>query len=512
MTGPLPFSALPTPVRYFVAVSAAVIVGLAARSSASVIDEGGFFLLLSITVLGSAWLAGSSAALIVTVVGAMFGEANAGADQYAAAQTHLALFIVEGLLLTALVAELRHARHVAEREARLAHAARLESEAANRMKDEFLATISHELRTPLNAVLGWVHLIRTGKLDADRERRGFESIDRNVRHQAQLTTDLLDISNALTGQLHLDAQPVSINDAVADAIGSVQTAVLAKDVRIEVSMPDAPVVVRGDATRLRQVVWHLLSNALKFTPREGIIEVMLDQPTPEQARVRVRDSGPGISPEFLPRIFGRFTQADASPTRAAGGLGVGLSLVRALVEQHGGDIQAGNVDGGHGAVFTVRLPVHATDQQMQPFAPMPIARHDGAPSLDGIRILLLDRDGDARELLSIILEQRGAYVQPVGSVAEALEALESWRPDVLVSDTASPEHDSYVLVGKVRSLEADRGGRIPAIALTALSRTSDQTRRLLAPARSDLPKPIEPAILIAQIARLTGRERRRAAR
>jgi signal transduction histidine kinase/CheY-like chemotaxis protein len=506
-SGPYPFPAVALPARHFVALTAVVIVFLAHRAGPTLIDEGGLFLLLSIVVLGSAWFAGTGSALSVTVLGAVLGSLVAGKNVVPAEETHLALFIGQGLLLTALVAELRRARRAAERDARLAHAAQAESEAASRMKDEFLGTISHELRTPLNAVLGWLHLINTGKLDPDTERRGFESIERNVRLQAQLTNDLLDVSKALTGNLRLEVGVVSLKTAVSEAVSQVSIAAAAKDVTLNVTEAPDPVVVRGDANRLRQIVWHLLANAIKFTPRGGNVDVTLEANA--EACITVRDTGPGIDPEFLPLIFGRFTQADSSPTRAAGGLGVGLSLVRELVDRHGGEIEVSNASTG-GAMFTVRLPLHHGDQQ-QPTA-APAAAAVSSPPLNGIRVLLLDQDRDVRELLSVVLRQRGASVRLASSVDEALEMLESWRPDVLLSDAASPEHDAYDLVGKVQSLEADRGGRIPALALTNLARTDEGARRLLSGVKRDLPKPVEPSILTAEIARLTGRERRRAQR
>jgi signal transduction histidine kinase len=509
-TGPYPFPTLPGPVRQFVSIAAAVIVFFLARSPSSVLDDGGLFLLLSILVLGSAWFAGTGAALTVTVLGAIFGWVSAAAALTPAVSTHLALFVLHGLFLTALVAELRRARRAAEREARVAHAARLEGEAANRMKDEFLATISHELRTPLNAVLGWVHLIRTGKLDSVTSQRGFESIDRNVRLQAQLTSDLLDISKALTGKLRIESRPVSLRAVAQEAVASISAAAEAKGVRVNLTTPDVAVVVRGDPDRLRQVVWHLLANGIKFTPRGGALQVSVD--ASDAAHITVRDTGPGIDPEFLPRIFDRFTQADASPTRSAGGLGVGLSLVREIVERHAGEIQAHNDASGRGAVFTIRLPLHVEDQRVRPPLRPPPSSVMSSPPLTGVRVLVLDRDRDARELLLAVLEQRGAAVRLVEGVDEALEILEAWRPDVLVSDTLSPDRDSYSLIGKVHSLESDRGGRIPALALTTFSRTNQEMRRLLSDVHCDLPKPVEPATLTAEIARLAGRERRRAQR
>jgi signal transduction histidine kinase/CheY-like chemotaxis protein len=497
------------PARHAAAFSLALLVCLLGRSS-PLIDDGGLFLLLSITVLGSAWFAGTVSALGVTVLGAIFGAWLTRASPSTAIETHLALFILDGLLLTALVAELRRARRSAERGARLADAARLRGEAANRTKDEFLATISHELRTPLNAVLGWVHLIRSGRLDSATAGRGFEAIERNVRLQAQMTSDLLDISKALTGRLRIDSRPVSLNGAVREAAAYAWAAAAAKDVRLRITVPDTPIVVRGDANRLRQVVWHLLGNAIKFTPRGGAVDLTAE--SGDVAVITVRDTGPGIDAEFLPRMFGRFSQADVSPTRTTGGLGVGLALVRELVERHGGDIEARNAPEGRGAIFTVRLPVHAEDQVSHPVAPAAAVQTVNSPPLDGVRVLILDRDRDARELFSVVLEQRGALVRGTSSVDEALEMLESWRPDVLVSDAMSPDRDAYALIGKVHSLEAHRGGRIPALALTTLARTDERTRRLLSDVQRDLPKPVEPAVLTAEVARLAGRERRRAVR
>jgi len=507
-TGTYPFPSIPGPVRHLVALLLVVIVFLASRMSGSVIDDGGLFLLLSIAVLGAAWFSGTGSALAVTVLGAILGSAT-GHVATAAVQTHLALFVGQGLLLTALVAALRDARQRAETAAGIAEAGRREVESASRMKDEFLGTISHELRTPLNAVLGWLHLIQTGRLDASTQSRGLESIERNVRLQAQLTADLLDVSKALTGRLMVDKRPVSLTGVVADAVAQVTTAASAKDVLLHVASPDRPLIVRGDPNRLRQVVWHLLANAIKFTPRGGRVEVALE--SDGMACIFVRDTGPGIARDFLPHIFERFTQADSSPTRLAGGLGVGLSLVRELVERHGGEIQVRNLDAG-GAEFRVQLPLHKSDQAEQPWLPAPSGAAVSSPPLDGVRVLLLERDEDVRELFSVVLQQRGASVRVAASVAQALEMLESWRPDVLVSDALTPERDSYALVGKIQALEADRGGRIPALALTTMTRTDEDMRRMLLEVKRDLPKPLEPAVLTAEIARMTGRERRRAKR
>jgi signal transduction histidine kinase len=502
-----PFSTRPPPLRFAVALASVGIVFLANAAFDNVIDDGSQFLLLGMAVMASAWFAGTGPALAATVLGAVLGAWDVPASMFSerATQTHLALFVVQGLLLTALVSELRRARRIAEQQARDAQEARRGSEIANRTKDEFLGTISHELRTPLNSVLGWVHLLRTGKLDASTARRGFESIERNVRLQAQLTGDLLDVSKALTGHLRLDSRPVSLSEACRQAVIAALPAAQAKDVDVTSTIPASLLPVLGDATRLRQVAWHLLANAIKFTPRGGSVDLTLES-TADTAIMIVTDSGPGIAPGFLPRIFDRFTQEDPSTTRTAGGLGVGLSLVRDLVELHGGEIRARNREANAGALFVARFPLHAVE--LENVALADISRPASA-SLDGLRVLVLDQDADGRELLRTILQQRGATVRTADTVADALEALEAWRPDVLVSDSSTPEHDSYALVAKVQSLESDRGGRIPAAALTTFARTDQHVRRMLAEFQLELPKPVEPAMLTAEIARLAGRERRR---
>jgi signal transduction histidine kinase len=506
-----PFPAQPAPLRFAVALAAVGAVLVIDYFFGSLIDDGSHFLLLGTAVMASAWFAGTGPALLATVVGALAGawDGPGSVDNVRATQAHLALFMVQGLLLTALVSELRRARRDAEHEANVAREARRESEAAGRMKDEFLATISHELRTPLNSVLGWLHLLRTGKLDSATSVRGFESVERNVRLQAQLTSNLLDVSKVLTGQLRLDSRPVSLSDAARQAVIAATPAAQAKGVRVTSDIPDGSIAVLGDSTRLRQVVWHLLANAVKFTPGGGAVGLTVRQST-DQATLTVSDSGPGIDRDFLPRIFDRFTQEDPSPTRTAGGLGVGLSLVRDLVELHGGRIEARNNDDGSGAEFTASFPLHVGE--MAESGAVPAASPPSSPPLDGLRVLVLDQDADGRDLLRTVLQQRGAAVRTAVSVADALESLESWRPDILVSDSGTPEHDSYALVGKVRSLESDRGGRIPAAALTAFARTDERMRRMLEAFQCDLPKPVEPSTLTAEIARLTGRERRRVAR
>ena len=505
-----PFPTFTAPVRLVIALSMIVAVFLVDQYAGHLLDNGAHFLLMGVVVIASAWFAGTGAALGTTIVAAVLGAVRVSTRDETGF-THLALFIVNALLAMAVVAELRHARRSAEARAGEAQAARQQADAASRLKDEFLATISHELRTPLNAVLGWVHLLRTGKLDRETAARGLESIERNVRLQAQLTADLLDVSKALTGKLRVDSRPTALDDAVRQTLGSAELAAEAKGVRVEPALSEG-VIVQGDPARLRQIAWQLLTNAIKFSSRGGVVEIAVDA-FGQDARLIVRDNGPGIDPQFLPRIFERFTQADASPTRKTGGLGVGLALVRELVELHGGEVEARNREDGSGSIFMVRFPLKSIERTRAVSIEPPTSRGDGnGPFLEGLRVLVLDQEREARELLRTMLQQRGAVVHAVGSVADALQDLESWRPDVLVSDSLSPEHDSYALIGKVQSLDAERGGRIPAVALTMAGRTDQRLRAMLSAVQADVPKPIEPAALTAEIARLSGRERRRARR
>lgn len=509
-----PFRTLSAPLRFAVSIGSVTAVFLIDRVGRTAVDDGSLFLLLGMAVMVSAWIAGTGPALASTVLGAVMGAFHPGdsAPDSAAMSMHLALFVTQGLLLTAVVSELRASRRAAIQQARDAQNARREAETANRLKDEFLATVSHELRTPLNAVLGWVHLLRTGKLDAPTSARGLESIERNIKLQSQLTSDLLDVSKSLTGKLQVDSRPTLLTESVRQALGAVATAARAKGVAIDVSLPQEAIVVLGDANRLRQIAWHLLANAIKFTPRGGRIQLSL-VPARDDVRLIVRDSGPGIAVDFLPRIFDHFTQADSSVTRAVGGLGVGLALVREIVELHAGEIEARNREDADGAEFTLRFPMQPAEVLEHSLdGPPTLSLQSGGPPLDGVRVLVLDRDYDAREVLRTVLLQRGASVRTVDTVADALESLEVWHPDVLVSDSASPEHDSYVLFGRVQALDAARGGRIPAITLTSAARTDERLSRLLAGAQRDIPKPIEPAVLTAEIAHLTGRERRRVRR
>ncbi|HEX9941489.1 MAG TPA: response regulator [Thermoanaerobaculia bacterium] len=389
----------------------------------------------------------------------------------------------------------------------LEQAARQQAEEANRMKDEFLATLSHELRTPLNAILGWVQVLRTGKLDEAAAARALETIERNSRMQAQLIADLLDVSRIITGKLRLDFKPVELHRIIDAALESVRPAADAKGIQLAVSLGRLSSPVLGDADRLQQVVWNLLSNAIKFTPRSGRVEVRLSESAPN-ALIQVSDTGIGIRPDFLPYVFDRFRQAESSLTRSHGGLGLGLSIVRHMVELHGGTVEVDSVGEGQGATFTVRLPLRAELAEASPLEGRPAAssRVWSLPDLlKDVRVLVVEDEEDTRDLLVTALEQCGAEVAAVGSVPAALAAFDRATPDVLVSDIGIPEEDGYSLIHKVRSREAGNGGKVPAAALTAYARAEDRLRALEAGFQTHLAKPVDPSELVATVARLAGR-------
>jgi signal transduction histidine kinase/ActR/RegA family two-component response regulator len=388
-------------------------------------------------------------------------------------------------------------------------AARTEAQEANRIKDEFLSTVSHELRTPLNAMLGWVQMLRSGKLNEATFARALEIIERNARSQNQLIEDLLDISRIISGKLRLQIRPVELTSVINAAMDSVRLAAEAKAIQLTCELDTSTGLVVGDSERLQQVVWNLMSNAIKFTPKGGHVTVQLERIN-SHAEITVSDTGQGISPEFLPYIFERFRQADSATTRSHGGLGLGLAIVRHLVELHGGTIHADSLGEGQGATFKVKLPLTALRQQTssrtkisptdEPGVPL-----NGSPQLNGLQVLVVDDEVDARELLTTLLEQRGAFVTAAASVEEALKLIEQSTPDVLVSDIGMPGEDGYALIRQVRARESQTGGRIPAAALTAYARSEDRRQALLAGFQTHLPKPVEPAELIAVVANLSGR-------
>jgi signal transduction histidine kinase/DNA-binding response OmpR family regulator len=394
-----------------------------------------------------------------------------------------------------------------------AHKAKIEAETANRLKDEFLATVSHELRTPLNAMLGWTRLLRAGKLDEAKQRQALETVERNAVAQQQIIEDILDVSRIITGKLRLEVSPVDLGAIVSEAADSIRPSAEAKGVRLQSISDSAASLVLGDANRLQQIVWNLLSNAVKFTPRAGRVQVVLERIN-SYVEITVRDTGKGISREFLPFVFERFRQADSSTTRQFGGLGLGLAIVRHLTELHGGTVQAASPGEGQGATFTVRFPlaiIHGT-AELAKAGGLPLRPPDDAPaaadygfSLEGVKVLAVDDEADARELMTVVLTQCRASVKAVSSVREALEVLEQWKPDVLISDIGMPSDDGYSLIRKIRALPKDRGGSLPAAALTAYARSDDRVRALAAGYQTHVSKPVEPSELVAVIASLAGR-------
>ena len=386
--------------------------------------------------------------------------------------------------------------------------ARLEAEAANRVKDEFLSTLSHELRTPLTAIMGWSHLLLHGEVAAEKEQQAIETIARNARSQAQLIDDLLEVSRIITGKLRLDFSPCKLQPVIDAAAESIRPTAEAKAVRLEVLRETQTNLVLGDPERLQQVVWNLLSNAVKFTPKGGLVRVTV-QRIKSQVEITVTDSGTGISPDFLPHVFDRFSQADGSTTRTFGGLGLGLAIVRHLVELHGGIAHAKSAGKGQGATFTVRLPVMPEDQQVFSVDVQPpqhvhavVDSSGNSPSLKGLRVLIVDDELDARELVTTMLEHCGAEVKAAVSADEALEYLENWKPGVLIADIGMPGEDGYALIEKVRSLSLERGGRVPALALTAYARPEDRARALSAGYQVHLSKPVNRFELASAVASL----------
>jgi signal transduction histidine kinase/DNA-binding response OmpR family regulator len=382
-----------------------------------------------------------------------------------------------------------------------------EAAAANRAKDEFLATLSHELRTPLTAILGWARLLRVGNLPAGTAGGALETIERNAKAQSQLIDDLLDVSRIVTGKLRLVTQPVEIARVIEAAVESVRPAARAKKIRLEVELEPLDGPLLGDAGRLQQVAWNLLSNAVKFTPEGGRVGVLLRRAGTD-AEVRVEDTGQGIDAEFLPHVFDRFRQADGSTTRQYGGLGLGLAIARHLVELHGGAISADSEGEGRGASFTVRLPLAAADS----VSPGPRHAPGGGVSpparpaaLKGLRVLVVEDETDTRALVAYVLTAAGAEVKTAARAQEALDTLDGWTPDVLVSDIGMPGVDGYAFIGEVRRREADSGGRLPAIALTAYAGVEDRRRAISAGFETHLAKPLDPAEMVAAVAKLAGR-------
>lgn len=377
--------------------------------------------------------------------------------------------------------------------------AREAAERANQIKDEFLAVLSHELRSPLNPILGWTRLLQNGKLAPTRQTEALKTIERNAKLQTQLIEDLLDISRIMQGKLTLNAASVSLSFVISAALETVRLAAEAKNIRLALDLDSEIAPISGDATRLQQVVWNLLTNAVKFTPNGGQVTIELRQ-VDCLAQIRVIDTGKGINPQFLPHVFEYFRQEDGSTTRRFGGLGLGLAIVRQIVEMHGGTVKAESQGENQGATFIVQLPLMP---QAAPLVPEPTrAPADTAAPLDNRQILLVDDEPDTREFQAFLLEQSGAKVTAVASGLEALQTLDDLIPDVLVSDVGMADMDGYMLIGLLRSRPPDRGGAIPAIALTAYAAEVDRLRAIEAGFQTFLTKPVEAETLVKALVTL----------
>jgi PAS domain S-box-containing protein len=390
-----------------------------------------------------------------------------------------------------------------------ARAARAEADTANRIKDEFLATVSHELRTPLTSILGWAELLANGNLDQQMSARAVETISRNARAQRQLIDDLLDISRIITGKLRLAVRPIELTPIIEAVVEAVRPAADARNIQVQTSFGERLGPVSGDPDRLQQIVWNLLSNSIKFTPKGGSVAVRLER-VHSHIEITISDTGKGIAPEFLLHVFERFRQSDSSSARKHGGLGLGLSIVSQLVELHGGTVTARSPGEGLGTIITVMLPVLSVhhelaegDKVLTLVGSKTVT--DYRPSLVHLRVLIVDDEPDARDLIGAVLTGRGAEVIACESAAEALEELERQKFDVLVSDIGMPLMDGYALIEKVRQLSEDHGGRIPAAALTAYAGVEDRMRVLSAGYQIHIPKPVEPAELITIVANLAER-------
>ncbi|MBE9198965.1 MULTISPECIES: hybrid sensor histidine kinase/response regulator [unclassified Nodularia (in: cyanobacteria)] len=380
--------------------------------------------------------------------------------------------------------------------------ARAKAETANRIKDEFLAVLSHELRTPLNAILGWSKLLQTRSFDQAQRSQALATIERNAKLQVQLIEDLLDTSRILQGKLTLEITNVNLASTILSALDTMRLALETKSIQVNTILEPNLGIILGDSTRLQQVVWNLLANAIKFTPNQGKIAIELRQ-ADGFAEIIVSDTGKGINPEFLPYAFNYFQQADSSSVRKFGGLGLGLAIVRHIVEMHGGIVKAESPGEDQGATFSVSLPLHQ-DESLSMAEPANLPTDLGLNSLvlAGIKVLIVEDDADSREFVVFVLEQEGAEAIAVSSAFEALQVLTPSQPDVLVSDISMPEMDGYMLISQVRTLTPEAGGKIPAIALTAHARDDDQQQALAAGYQMHLSKPVNTEKLIAAIVKL----------
>jgi len=418
----------------------------------------------------------------------------------------------EPLRMVGVAADVTERRQVEEERARLLErerAARNEAEETNRIKDEFLATLSHELRTPLNSILGWAHLLRSGRMDEADSAQGLDAILRNAGVQKQLIEDLLDMSRIISGKVYIELEPVSLVPALSAAVDAARPAAAAKGVHLEASLDVEAGQVLGDVTRLQQLVGNLLTNAIKFTPAGGKVHLGLEIDARE-AHIIVSDNGTGIDPAFLPHIFDRFRQADASSTREHGGLGLGLAIVHHLVTLHHGTVEAHSAGKGRGATFTVRLPLISTAEAIPESGDDPVevtSEVSGtiARILAGLQVLVIEDESDSRELLLIALHQQGAEVVAAESATAGMKALQQQRPDLLICDIGMPGEDGYSFIARVRDLPPAQGANIPAIALTAYAGDEDRQHAYEAGFQRHLTKPVQLDELVAVVAELSGR-------
>jgi PAS domain S-box-containing protein len=403
------------------------------------------------------------------------------------------------------ISDRKHATIEREAAFQREHAARKQAEDATRLKDEFLANLSHELRTPMNAIIGWTHLLRTGRLDDAQRQRAMESIDRGARSQAKLIEDLLDVSRIVSGKLSLSLTPVDLRAVLNAAMDSQRPAAQAKNLRLEMDSTPPDCAVLGDVGRLQQVFLNILTNAVKFTPTGGQVRVKMVCEG-ETARVAITDTGEGIAPDFLPYVFDRFRQADGTSTRNHMGLGLGLAIVKHVVEMHGGTVQATSAGAGQGATFTVTLPLTGTldTPARGPIADRMPGNYGPTGGL-GVRVLVVEDDTETRDILSAILERGGFSYRIATRASEALSVLDDWQPDVILSDIGMPDMDGYEFVRRLRARTPENGGRIPALALSAFARAEDRDLALRSGYQAHVAKPVEPADLVKSITALTGK-------
>jgi len=515
-------TALPEPRRWWArfALAAGIVAGatvLRLLVDPYIHDQIPYFIYVASVVVAT-WTCGADAGVFSTVLAAFVGNYLFVPPRYQFGPhgedlVAMALFSAVGVGLVVLVGRWKRAERSLhayasrlEDQADELRALHAEAERISRLKDEFLATVSHELRTPINAVLGWAHMLDSGGLDESRRKTATETIRRNAETQVRLIGDLLDVSRIISGKLHLRLETLDLADVVRSALEAIKPAAEAKEIELRAGYPPDAVLV-GDPDRLRQIAWNLLSNAVKFTPKGGRVEVAVER-ADSQIRLVVSDSGVGIEPQFLPHLFERFRQADSSTTRRHGGLGLGLAIVRHIAELHGGTVRAESAGLGHGATISVALPVRATTHAVALASSDEATRSEAEQArrlvLQGIRVLVVDDEPDARELVGAVLGQYGANVRVAGTAAEAFDAVRQWHPDVLVADIGMPHEDGYSFLRRVRALSVSEGGAVPAAALTAYAQREDRERAFAAGFQEHVAKPVPPGELADVVARLAG--------